>query len=111
MLNPHMWRPAHQLLTNCSGEQETASLRGRAAHLGPAYTQGLVFPQRLGNIDNENGHGKVMEHEEIAKSHGIWLYHSPFSWVAKIGSTSEAVFRPQYTLSYHTDGGPRDLMS
>ena len=29
------------------------------------------FPQRLGNMENENGHGKVMEHEKLAKSHGI----------------------------------------
>ena len=26
------------------------------------------FPRRL---ENENGHGKVMEHEKLAKSHGI----------------------------------------
>ena len=27
------------------------------------------FPQRLENLENENGHGKVMEHEKLAKSH------------------------------------------
>ena len=29
------------------------------------------FPQRLENLENENGHGKVMEHEKLTKSHGI----------------------------------------
>ena len=29
------------------------------------------FPRRLENLENENGHGKVMEHEKLAKSHGI----------------------------------------
>ena len=29
------------------------------------------FPRRLENLENENGHGKVMEHEKIAKSHDI----------------------------------------
>ena len=29
------------------------------------------FPQRLENLENENGHGKVMEHAKLAKSHGI----------------------------------------
>ena len=27
------------------------------------------FPRRLANLENENGHGKVMDHEQ--KSHGI----------------------------------------
>ena len=27
------------------------------------------FPRRLENMENENGHGKVMEHEKLAKSH------------------------------------------
>ena len=31
------------------------------------------FPQRLENLENENGHGKVMEHAKLAKSHGILL--------------------------------------
>ena len=31
------------------------------------------FPRRLENIENENGHGKDMEHENLAKSHGtLW---------------------------------------
>ena len=25
------------------------------------------FPQRLNNLENENGHGKVMEHEKLPK--------------------------------------------
>ena len=29
------------------------------------------FPQRLGNLENVSGHGKVMETEKLAKSHGI----------------------------------------
>ena len=29
------------------------------------------FPQRLENLENENGHGKVMEHAKLSKSHGI----------------------------------------
>ena len=29
------------------------------------------FPRRLENLENESGHGKVMEHETLAKSHGI----------------------------------------
>ena len=29
------------------------------------------FPQRLENLENESSHGKVMEHETLAKSHGI----------------------------------------
>ena len=29
------------------------------------------FPRRLENLENENGHGKVREHEKLAKSHGI----------------------------------------
>ena len=28
--------------------------------------------RRLENLENENGHGKVMEHEKLAKSHGIF---------------------------------------
>ena len=27
------------------------------------------FPRRLENLENENGHGKVMEHAKLAKSH------------------------------------------
>ena len=27
-----------------------------------------------GNLENENGHGKVMEHEKLAKGHGICFY-------------------------------------
>ena len=30
------------------------------------------FPRRLENLENENGDGKVMEHEKLAKSHGIF---------------------------------------
>ena len=29
------------------------------------------FLRRLENLENENCHGKVMEHETLAKSHGI----------------------------------------
>ena len=29
------------------------------------------FPRRLENLENENGHGKVMEPKKLAKSHGI----------------------------------------
>ena len=29
------------------------------------------FLQRLENLENENGHGKVIERENLAKSHGI----------------------------------------
>ena len=29
------------------------------------------FMQRLENLENQNGHRKVMEHEILAKSHGI----------------------------------------
>ena len=29
------------------------------------------FPQRLVNLENENGNRKVMEHEKLAKSHVI----------------------------------------
>ena len=29
------------------------------------------FPLSLENLENENGHGKVMEREKLAKSHGI----------------------------------------
>ena len=32
------------------------------------FRSGTGFPRRL---ENENGHGKVMEHEKLAKSHGI----------------------------------------
>ena len=32
---------------------------------------GFGFLQRLKNLENENGHGKVMEHTKLAKSHGI----------------------------------------
>ena len=32
---------------------------------------GSGFPQKLENLGNENGHGKVMEHEKLAKSHRI----------------------------------------
>ena len=28
------------------------------------------FPRRLENLENENGHGKVTEHEQLAKIHG-----------------------------------------
>ena len=31
------------------------------------------FLQRLENLENKNGHGKVMEHETLAKRHGILL--------------------------------------
>ena len=31
------------------------------------------FPHRLENLENENVHGKVMEHEKLAKSHTILL--------------------------------------
>ena len=29
------------------------------------------FPRRLENLESENGHGKVMGHEKLTKSHGI----------------------------------------
>ena len=29
------------------------------------------FPRRLETLENENGHRKVMEHEEMAKSNGM----------------------------------------
>ena len=29
------------------------------------------FPRRLENLENESGHGKVMEQKKNAKSHGI----------------------------------------
>ena len=29
------------------------------------------FPRRLENLENENGHGKVMLHEKLSKNHGI----------------------------------------
>ena len=32
------------------------------------------FPPRLENLENENGHGKVMEHVQLAKSHGIFRF-------------------------------------
>ena len=31
------------------------------------------FPRRQENLLNKNGHGKVMEHEKLAKSHGVLL--------------------------------------
>ena len=31
------------------------------------------FPRRLEKLENESGHGKVMEHEKLAKSHGIFV--------------------------------------
>ena len=31
------------------------------------------FPWRLENLENKDGHGKVMEHAKLAKSHGILL--------------------------------------
>ena len=32
------------------------------------------FPRRLEKIEYKNGHGKIMEHEKVAKSHGILLF-------------------------------------
>ena len=29
------------------------------------------FPQRLENMENESSHGKVLEHETVAKGHAI----------------------------------------
>ena len=43
--------------------------RGRNKH-GPEGAK-TGFPRRLENLENENGHGKVMEHEKIAKNQGI----------------------------------------
>ena len=37
----------------------------------PGGSQCSGFPRRLENLENENGHGKVMKHEKLAKSHGI----------------------------------------
>ena len=31
----------------------------------------IGFPRRLENLENENGHSKVMEHEKLTKIHGI----------------------------------------
>ena len=34
------------------------------------------FPQRLENLENENGHGKIMKHKKLVKSHGMfWISH------------------------------------
>ena len=65
----------------CSYEGEHSNVPDLYAHNYIKYvkniqtTYGLVkfrsetgFPRRL---ENENGHGKVMEHEKLAKSHGI----------------------------------------
>ena len=30
------------------------------------------FPLRLENLENENGYGKVMEHDKFANTHGIF---------------------------------------
>ena len=38
----------------------------------------LGFPRRLENLENENGHGKFMEHEKLDKSHGILLSFMDF---------------------------------
>ena len=38
----------------------------------PSVYQG--FPRRLESLKNENGHGKVMEHETLVKNHGILLF-------------------------------------
>ena len=35
--------------------------------------RGAGFPRIPENLENENGHGKVMEHEKLAKSHGILI--------------------------------------
>ena len=35
------------------------------------YTTG--FTQRLENLANDNGHGKAMERDKLAKSHGILI--------------------------------------
>ena len=37
------------------------------------------FAQRLENLENVNGHGKVMEDEKFAKSHGHLLSVIEFS--------------------------------
>ena len=34
-------------------------------------TYGSGYPQRLGILENKNGHGKVMEHDKLAKS--LWI--------------------------------------
>ena len=39
--------------------------------LSDIYVYVSGFPQRLENLENENGHGKVMEHAKLAKRHGI----------------------------------------
>ena len=31
-----------------------------------------AFPQRLENLENENGHGKALEHDKLGKSHGTF---------------------------------------
>ena len=36
------------------------------------HPHGSGFPQRLEILENKNGHGKVIEHEQLAKGHGIW---------------------------------------
>ena len=53
----------HVLLTHCLVDFYTVV----------RYCYGVLsgFPRRLENLENENGHGKVMEHEKLAKSHGI----------------------------------------
>ena len=40
---------------------------------GKAESSPAGFPRRLENLENENGHGKVMEHAKLAKSHVILL--------------------------------------
>ena len=37
------------------------------------FSPSIRFPQRLENLDilGKNGHGEVMEHEKMTKSHGI----------------------------------------
>ena len=63
-------RVRHQGVTGHSrvwqGQGEAGNSRGQCV-------TGRVL-QRLENLDNlvnENGHGKVMEHEKLAKRHGI----------------------------------------
>ena len=55
---PYRGKVGRQVVSYCQTTETTASgLEG--------------FPQRLENLENESTHGKFMEDENMAKSHGI----------------------------------------
>ena len=49
------------------GKKTTGTIKQSNIHMVPTET---------GNLENENGQGKVMEHEKLAQSHGIlWSWN------------------------------------